>query len=756
MKRLVVLALVIPLLLAALPAPARGADGGGKTIVIVLAPDLKWDDVKLGRTPFLARAAAGGAVGNASATSGLKDPGTAGPSQAALTLSAGVPANEDPKALSAFSATETVASVLAADYYTLVTGLSPGENTILFLGLPQAAHLNENAISPPVLGLLGECVKDAGGSTAGLGNGDAGNPPGAVAFSRGAGIAAMDVGGRTAAGDVSTGLLIRDASAPYGLKTNLPVFRSKLRALLGSGTGSPRLVVLDPGDMQRASRFAKDVAPSVAARQRLAALRTLDEVSEMAARALRPEDHLFIVGTLVPQEVRGKGPGGLVPVIEYGAGVKGNLTSSSTHRPGLLSLLDVSVTVLDRLGIERPVGMMGSVMEARPVEGQDRITHLLQMNTTAVAVDTVKPTVLNLYILLTVLLLLACTALLFWIRVSNGSVRTGLVRLAHGLLLFDLAVPLAATLMFAVWPWPSNGPIVVALLLGVAVAVWLAASWAGRGRDGRLALAILCIGTLVVLAIDQWAGAAASFSSLFSYSPLVGARFYGMGNEGASMLVGASLVGTGLLLDLLAPASLYPVARRWLLPVVGALVVITAAAPFLGANVGVAIWGLAGFALAWAHTNGYRVGWRGIALIAVMSAVLITAFSVLDLGSVSGAQTHLGRAWSSVGKGGMAQLWLIVWRKAETNMRILTRTNWSWLLLAVLAVLGYMGLRPQGEFRRTLELNPGFAAAMTACFLSAAVGYLTEDSGIVIPSLVMLYAGTGILSLMLLPSIGKD
>jgi hypothetical protein len=114
-----------------------------------------------------------------------------------------------------------------------------------------------------------------------------------------------------------------------------------------------------------------------------------------------------------------------------------------------------------------------------------------------------------------------------------------------------------------------------------------------------------------------------------------------------------------------------------------------------------------------------------------------------------GPQTHLGRAIGSAEQGGWVELWNIVARKAETNMRVLTHTNWAYILVATLAFLGFMRWRPQGDFAETLSENPNFADAITVSLVAGLVAYLTEDSGIVIPALEVFYVGAGVVWLML-------
>ena len=257
--------------------------------------------------------------------------------------------------------------------------------------------------------------------------------------------------------------------------------------------------------------------------------------------------------------------------------------------------------------------------------------------------------------------------------------------------------------------------------------------------------------TAAVLIVDSWIGSPLSAFGFLSYSPLLGARFYGLGNEAAGVLFGSILVGVALFMDEAGDARWMPAFRRWGLPAVGALAVWTAAAPTLGANVGVAGWGIVCFAVIWLGANGVKMSWRRLIVASIVVAILVVLavviLSVVDIGG--GTETHLSRALGSAERGGLEELWVIVARKAETNLRVLTHTNWAYVLIAVLAFLGFMRWKPRGEFMEALERYPAFADAMSALLIGGLVAYFTEDSGIVIPALMMLYPGAGVLYLML-------
>jgi len=622
---------------------------------------------------------------------------------------------------------------------------------VVYLGLPRTIIANDIPTLETVPGALGQAVVDAGGVTAAIGNSDGGVAAGDPIRSRPAAILAMDAYGLVRYGDVSSDMIAEDVTAPFGIKTDLGQMTAEYQRVMRqlAVENGPGLVVLDAGDAERAYRYAADVVPDVAEAQRREALRTLDAVVEMALAGL-PDDGVLMIlsnGQRRPES----GPAGFGPALIGGPGFDGGfVSSSSTHREGLMTDLDVSATVLSLLGIDRPVSIRGNAVTGVGADDPlgTRVERLVAMNDTAVAVDTVRLPIQTGYIAVTVAVLLGCAALLGRMRRFSDSWGGRLSRAFQHVILLLLSMPLAATVMFLIVPRPDSPAVVVALFLLTSALVWVVALFVQRRWGSALALAVVGLGSAAVLLADQLFGAPLSYSGLFSYSPLLGARYYGLGNEGASIVVGGALAGLALLADAGREAPWASRLRAWGPAIAGLAIVLVAAAPFLGANVGVVAWGTAAFGILWLGLNGRRMtpGWflLGVAIV----IAFVGAFSLYDLSS-GVTQTHLGRAWQSAGAGGVEELWRIVVRKAETNWRVLRATNWSILMIAILIFLGYMRWRPHGIFAETLAAYPAFGAAVTAALWGSLVGYFTEDSGIVIPALVMLYITGSLLHLML-------
>jgi len=739
-RRLTLILVLAVVLAASLGASAHAAMPVGRRVTIVLAPYLTWDDIREGRVPAIARLAARGAVGDLN-LSGGETTGGDKLATTAISLSAGAFARGDAGAPAAFTSFERLHGEGVGALYARTTGVQPRDDQILYLGLPRIVRANEQPDSDIAVGALGQAIERAGGTTAAIGNSDVGLEEDAVDYSRPAAIIAMDARGRVSRGDVSERLLVADDTAPFGRRTDLSALGAKYRAVLGEAGSRELLVVLDPGDPARAAAFAPMAANAVAERQRERALRSVDALASMAEENLGPDSVVMIVSPLAAPG------GGFTPLVVAGRGWSGVLESPSTHRPGIVTLPDVTATVLSVLRLPRPSQVLGNALVTAPGP-RDRIGSLQAFDALTVAVDGVKPFVLNAYIIGTVLLVALLALLLFRAPRLEPAVRRRLGSAAVLLMLFDLAIPPAAILMHVLFPAPSTAGRAILLLLVTAALLWVALVVVRRLRPGRVPLAVACLAMAALALADQWLSARYSVAGFFSYSMLVGARYYGLGNEGASLLVASSLVGATFLLDEFAEDRALSALRRFVLPLLGAVVVVTAAAPSLGANVGVVLWGTVAFAVAAVLADGRNLSWRTLLLIAAIVAVLVGTFSALDLTGPATTQTHLARALMQADKGDVAQLSAIVWRKIGMSARVFSSTSWSYLLVALLVSLGYIRWRPRAAFSRVFDANPAFAAAVSALLLAAIASLASEDSGVVMPALMMLYVGIGMLYLM--------
>ncbi|MBU4555717.1 MAG: hypothetical protein KJ747_02460, partial [Actinobacteria bacterium] len=413
-------ALMLTLVASGIPASAGVlAPIPRSRVVMVLTPYLSWSDITT-ETPTLRKIAEEGAIGNINVRNRNRastSPGTT--EQGALTFSAGAWAAMDVAAPSAYSVEEAYNEGTAAEAFARLTGLAPSGADIVFLGLPavlrQSAAANTLDVVP---GTLGGEIAAAGGTTAAIGNGDPGRDTHEVWHSRAAGIVAMDYDGLVPHGDLSSATLRDSILEPFGVATDVDLFMLEYADVERSiaDTQGPALVVLDPGDLARAAAVEGITSPIQAEAQHTRAVQTIDALLQRVLET-QPKDAILLVATPVEAEATGSVTG-LAPLIAYGPEFSGYLTSSSTHRVGLTTNLDIAATVLAAFDIERPVQVLGNpiVSVASSDSLDERIAALVRSDATAVSIDSTKATVINGFIAITLGVLLASTFVLLRAR----------------------------------------------------------------------------------------------------------------------------------------------------------------------------------------------------------------------------------------------------------------------------------------------------------------------------------------------------
>ena len=702
--------------LARTPAQACAAPGAAsqtppavETVAVLLTPFLTWDDITSGRAAELRAMANEGAIGDMnSITADWGWPTAAG---GALTLSS-----------SRWTAGPVNASATASD-------------------LADIRAANAGSLDTPDIGALSAELHAAGLKTAAVGNADE-DTSSPFGVQRPAELVALDRAGAIDIRLTGPALLAADPAAPFGVRADTAALGRAIRDALAQ---HPALLVVDPGDLERA-HDATLPAEQIAARH-ASAVGATSEIAADLRRALAGTRSLLVIVTPATDKPYYQSPY-FGPVILVGDGFAGELLSGSTHRPGLVANTDVAPTVVSALALEPTSTMLGQAMgssgagttslgaEARAHQVDERIAQFVRLGDSVGAVDFVRD-----------LFFIKWFAWIgFWLALAVALIALvpmlGFGRpLARAAILLVLAVPPAAWLLLSVNRYPAS-PWAVALTMAAttaavfALAVALTLTLPSQHEVALLSLATL---TSLLICVDQWSGHPFE-TGLFSYSIRAGWRYYGMGNEGAALLVGASIVAVGLACDLAAGTRWGAATRIGLAPVVGLITLFTAAAPFAGANAGAAVWGVVAFGVAWARINGVRFTWRTLGAIAIAVVALLAALVAIDV--LSGpAETHLGRFFGEFATGDFSAVRELVVRKALNNYDYLPQSPYTWLAFAMTAALAatrWLGDRP---LARILAARDGAAGAVLGVVIGGIAALVTEDSGIVMPAL-MLFSGT--------------
>ncbi|MFZ5591454.1 MAG: hypothetical protein ACOY81_06575, partial [Bacillota bacterium] len=544
---------------------------------------------------------------------------------------------------------------------------------------------------------------------------------------------AMDEKGIVDYGLVGRESLRSDPLFPGGHRTDYHYIMQQYKAL----PEPVRLVVIDAGDLSRLYEQANFITKARYAELKQQALNELDRFLQEITNDLRVRQDLLLLMVPTPGEEGGKRDY-LTPLLAYGAGVgKGWLTSPTTKRPGLVMSTDIAPTVLAFLGMEPLQRMTGRVMQVLP--GGVRYDRLVQMYEQIALVYEARWPLLQTYAVLQVVLLLITVFLII--------LKWRWQEYIKPFLLAVMAAPLAF-LLVGLLPqpglWVLGCEIVLIALLLTCLSMFMQ-------RINMLApFLVICLLTALGILLDTWWGGRLQSVSVLSYDPVVGARFYGIGNEYMGILLGSLIAGAGAVLSVAATVSPFSQAllRALCVPVFG-ITLYTLAAPHLGTNVGGTIAALISLPLTVLLFYGRRINWRLALSLMLLAVLFLAGFIIYDLGRPVDMQSHIGRAAGEVIAGGMGAVWQIVQRKTEVNIRLIKYTIWSRVFIASLGSLCLLFYRPVGVMKKIQLKYPQLFAAFAGVTVASIAALIFNDSGIVAAATAMIYAAPPMLYLIL-------
>jgi hypothetical protein len=712
---------LLPSLVAAEPFAQEAPDGAPRRVLVVTLPRVTWDVVGEERPPNITAFLEEAAV--ASMSTRTVGPRTDG-ADAYLTLGAGNRADAfDPlTAGDASQATETTPTGSAAEVYRRRTGIVP-DGEVVVLSIAEQIARNDDLLYGSAPGSLASALADEGHRTGAVGNADAGltdAPP-----QREVALAAMTRDGQVSVGNVSSSLLVADPLAPFGVRTD----QEALLASVRRGWESADVQFVELSDLERAEEARAQSTVSQGDDQFRAALRRADTAfGELMSTVDPAQDLVMVVAPTSPLA------GEQLTVFGMrGPGVEpGWARSPTTRRAGFVTLTDVAPTILDAYDIDPPTEVNDTPVVSVAQDGSlsDRIDTMIRDDDRALFRDEATGPITVAFITTLVVLLLA----VMWAVGRAESWK-------RPLRWCSLAVIATPSVMFLSGLLPYGPFSVVTFGLAIAAASVVLAVVAGLlGRfDAVAPPVILCGVAVLVLGVDIVTGANLQLSTLFGYSPIVAGRFAGYGNQAFSILTISSLVlvtGGWEISRRRRPAS-SDTGRLVTSVLVFLAVVVLDGFPLWGSDVGGVLASIPAFTVCILLLLGIRIRLRLVALIAACTVGVLALFAALDLARPVDSRTHLGRFAQKLLDGEGA---LILQRKLEANVSILTSTVWTLVIPIALLFVGYLTWRPNRLMRRLNAEHSGFRAFGISGLTLGLLAWAVNDSGVAIPALMLTVA----------------
>jgi len=278
-----------------------------------------------------------------------------------------------------------------------------------------------------------------------------------------------------------------------------------------------------------------------------------------------------------------------------------------------------------------------------------------------------------------------------------------------------------------------------------------------QGYTGKRFLQLYIITTflMLIITVDLFNNYRLLADSLLGYSSIIGARYYGLGNEYMGFYLGAFLVNIGISMEFWKE-------KRNLTPVYSLPFFFLMIYMIGGVNLGANFGGMLTAVLASAVTYyQFTESWResfcgkdyysqeryssrqGLArkkwLFIVTGLFLISFLLLLDYLGVMGRRSHIGLAVEKLLTGDWQWLKGTILRKLKMNLSLLKWTIWTRVLLAMMAYLVYLQKKPVPPLQEFFTRHPYIKASFQGALFGSLLTMLVNDSGVVAAATLLFY-----------------
>ncbi len=597
----------------------------------------------------------------------------------------------------------------AKDIYFQQTGneiTSNDNDAIIFLPINSLIKGNLQKFSFE-FGNLGNILHEAGYNHRVYGNNDS------FQINRMAPLITMNSKG-ISYGDVGVNTLEKDNTRPYGIKTNYSYLLKRWQEDMDTDVS---LAVFDLGDLYRLEQFSEYMSAGQEIYTKQLILKEMGDFINYFFTNLQDNQTLIVASPMVNKEaINNKEL--LAPIWIYKKGHEGNiLISNTTRREGVVANIDVAPTILNFLGIyNKPTTMIGEEIRIQKskINLQNELNHIA-------SIYNLRSTVLYNYILLLVIVLIIAT--FFWIKNYKRKsfwIKTVLINM--------LLLPII--MLFTAYLTPSNPYIYLLLILATGLIFSILLNFF---KPNNIFLIIGAI-TFFAISMDIMLGSPLMKRSFLGYDPIIGARYYGIGNEYMGVYIGSTLLFVGALLQIKKNKLTIAVTFGLFLGLI-----ILLFSPSLGTNFGGTIAALFATGISYYKFLNLQYQKKKIFIFSTIIFSTIAMLIIISLINLGENQTHIGKAISQISNGDISMVSQTIERKLQMNYKLIRVSIWSKVMLTSLVTLGILFIRPRHSIKTLIKEYQNIFYAFYGIITGAFIALLFNDSGIVAASTMILY-----------------
>ena len=565
------------------------------------------------------------------------------------------------------------------------------------------------------LGALGKTLSDNNKKVSLIGNSDI-VESGEVKKIRNLALTAMDEYGRIDSGNIDN-INIKDNKMPYGIRTDY----KKLIEETKKSYSKSDVVFVELGDTYRLDNYKGNLNEDTYSNMKKNIYKNINTYLSEVLKMTNENDVVYI-SSAFPSDLDYKNKRRLSPIIKFKGNEKGILSSSTTRREGIVANVDVGVDILNELGLENKA-MVGRSYSL--IEKEDNVNYIQGEFEKIVSIANIRANVVNTFVgIVSTSWVLGMLAIIFRSYIPK---KEQIFTVLKEFIKLGIIMPLAF-LVAPIFNFKDSMTITIGVI--ITTVVFYLISKAIFKNDDIKQMGLLAIITIAIIAIDSAMGTYLMKNNIMSYDAIIGARYYGIGNEYEGVSIACCVFALAVLLT-------YAKTPKWLVCLLSVIILITSAYPSMGANVGGAISQSVAYLLFILLIFDVKLDMKKIILLGIAAVAVVAVFAILDV--VSGSESHLSVFINKILLEGPSAIIQTFSRKIQMNLKLAQTSVWVNILLVGIAIIGIFIFRPSKHFKAISNKYPilfkGFIASMVGCIVTL----LVNDSGIVAAATASIY-----------------
>ncbi|RKD22596.1 hypothetical protein BEP19_10065 [Ammoniphilus oxalaticus] len=634
----------------------------------------------------------------------------------AITIGSGVRAIGPNNAVESYMTSDELHATSAKDWYRQLTGHEVTQEGIVVPGIQSILESNRSSGYTMSAGLLGETLRQHGLQAAAYGNSDVGEKK--IRF---APLIAMDQRGLLNGGDISLNTNREAPDRVYGVVTDYDYLLKKIEEDKQSS-----LLTVELGDLYRLSSAKEMMDAQQFQTTKLMALTELNRFMKTLVEQQTESQMILLLAPMVSPDAE-QSRSMMAPFVQMNPNQEqGILSSSTTRQPNIVTNVDIAPTILSWLELPVPQQMMG-----RPITTIAGQADFWKDWTSIKHIYATRSDVLTGYVTFQIVILILATAFWYFSKPNHVFYRTGNALIRFLLLLITLSPFLFLILPLFPFLFSVRWTVLFLLTLGMGLAaavIRLSFPW--------IFLIVSVVNWLPILIDGLLFDSMLMKRSYLGYDSVIGARFYGIGNEYMGVVIGSSILSLAMLLELTKWRE------KWVKQIsvfVFGLYLLFFALPRWGTNAGGAITAMTAYSASFFRLFDVRLNRRyffwGVCAVVISIGVMFMANVVGD----DQTQSHIGRAMTKLMQGDLLEIKNIIQRKLEMNWKLIGVSAWSKVFITSILLLGFICYRPFGMIHIFAQQRPYVIRGFFGIAIGAVTALLVNDSGIVAAATTIIY-----------------